>query len=133
MTDEIKDAKNEETVERIPHHSAGRKKIDPSQSKARPSHMLRAWPDEWDSIKRFVGVAKKHPEAAETTVIFLEAPIKENGQKVKVPHGVARPLHMVTAYESEWELVKRFVKVAKTDAEAAAKGVVLLESQFSGD
>lgn len=78
MTDEIS---KEEAAERPAHHSAGRKKIDPSQSKARPSHMLRAWPDEWDSIKRFVGVAKKHPEAAETTVIFLEAPIKENGKR----------------------------------------------------
>ena len=130
MTNEITDA---EATERPVHHSAGRKKIDPSKSKARPSHMLRAWPDEWGSIKRFVGVAKKHPEAAETAVIFLEAPIKENGEKVKVPHGVARPLHMVTAYGSEWELVKRFVKVAKTDAGAAAKGVALLESQFSGE
>ena len=130
MTDEITDAK---AAERPVHNSAGRKKIDPSKSKARPSHMLRAWPDERDSIKRFVGVAQKHPEAAETAAIFLEAPIKENEEKVKVPHGVTRPLHMVTAYGSEWELVKRFVKVAKTDAGAAAKGVALLESQFSGE
>ena len=87
MTNEITDA---EAAERPAHHSAGRQKVDPSKSKARPSHMRRAWLDEWDSIKRFVGVAKKHPEAAETSVMFLEAPIKENGEKVKVPHGVVR-------------------------------------------
>lgn len=61
----------------IPRPWAGRKKIDPSESKARPNHMVRAHEDEWNIIKRFVKILRKNKDAAEQAVSILE--IKKEG------------------------------------------------------
>lgn len=64
----------------IPRPWAGRHKLAPGESKARPNHMVRAYPDEWDIIKRFVKIMRKDKDAAAQAVAILEIGKKDDDE-----------------------------------------------------
>ena len=64
----------------IPRPWAGRKKLAPGESKARPNHMVRAYPDEWDIIKRFVKIMRKDKDATAQAVAILEIGKKDDNE-----------------------------------------------------
>ena len=57
----------------FPKPWAGRKKLaDPSLSKKRPQHQVRAFEHEWVLVKRFVKIVRKSPETCEKILRVLE-------------------------------------------------------------
>ena len=58
---------------KFPKPWAGRKKLaDPSLSKTRPQHQVRAYENEWGLIKRFVVIVRKSPKECEKLLNFFE-------------------------------------------------------------
>lgn len=57
----------------FPKPWAGRHKLaDPSLSKRRGQHQVRAFDNEWVLIKRFVALVKKQPEECEKLLRFFD-------------------------------------------------------------
>lgn len=50
----------------------GRPRIDPEDSQKRPNHGMRAWPDEWDLIRRFQKCVVKAPARSKHALEELE-------------------------------------------------------------
>ena len=50
----------------------GRPRIDPADSRKRPNHGMRAWPEEWKLIRRFQKAVLKDSELAEEYLDALE-------------------------------------------------------------
>lgn len=50
----------------------GRPKLAPGEHKLRPNHGMKAWPEEWELIKRFKRCIVKAPTKSEEYLAALE-------------------------------------------------------------
>ena len=62
---------------------AGRPRIKPEDSKIRPKNDMRAWPDEWELLKRFKACIIQNKTAAETMLAVLENTLEKEAQEQK--------------------------------------------------
>jgi len=68
---------------------AGRPRVPKEESKERPRYGTRAWPEEWEIIKRYIKAVRKEPTLAEKAVVRLEAQIVKKREKEN-EHGKKR-------------------------------------------
>lgn len=68
---------------------AGRPRIPKGESKERPRYGTRAWPEEWEIIKRYIKAVRREPTLAEKAVERLEAQIVKRREKEN-EHGKKR-------------------------------------------
>jgi hypothetical protein len=68
---------------------AGRPRVPKEESKERPRYGTRAWPEEWEIIKRYIKAVRKEPTLAEKAVDRLEAQIVKKREKEN-EHGKKR-------------------------------------------
>lgn len=58
---------------KFPKPWAGRKKLaDPSLSKQRKQHQVRAFDNEWELIKKFVNIVRRSPEQCAKVLRFFD-------------------------------------------------------------
>ena len=63
---------------------SGRPRIQEGESRARPRMCMRAWPDEWELLKRFKKTIAKDKDASKAALEELEQKVfcgKESRQK----------------------------------------------------
>ena len=54
---------------------SGRRKLLPEERKSRPKNYMRAWPDEWELLKRFNKAIRRDKAACEAALEELEQKI----------------------------------------------------------